>query len=141
MDLFGPTRTTSLRGKRYGFMIINDFSRFTWILFLASKDEVFSKFYRKILNEKGLSIISIHSDHGIEFKNKDFKKFYDEKKIDHNFFIPRTSQQNGIVERKYRIFEKMIRTMLCKSKFSKYFWVEAINTVYYILNHALKDQF
>ena len=51
MDLFGPTRTTSLGGKRYDFMIIDDFSYFTWILFLASKDEAFSafsKFCRKV---------------------------------------------------------------------------------------------
>ena len=44
MDLFGPTRTTSLGGKRYDFIIIDDFSCFTWILFLAYKGEVFSVF-------------------------------------------------------------------------------------------------
>ena len=95
MDLFCPTRTTSLGGKRYGFIIIDDFSCFTWVLFLASKDKAFSIFFRfsrKILNKKDLSIVSIHSDHGTEFENKDFKKFYDEKGIDHNFSAPKVLQ-------------------------------------------------
>ena len=78
MNLFGPTRITSLEGKRYGFVIINIFLYFTWVLFLASKDEVFStfsKFCRKVSNEKDLPIISIHSDYSTEFENKEFKKF------------------------------------------------------------------
>ena len=57
MDLFGPTRTTSLGEKRYGLVIVDDFSRFTWIIFLAHKDEIFStftKFHRKVLNKKVL---------------------------------------------------------------------------------------
>ena len=64
MDLFGPTRTTSLGGKRYGLVIVDDFSRFTWVMFLAHKDEtflVFTKFYRIVSNEKDTSVISIHS--------------------------------------------------------------------------------
>ena len=93
MNLFGPTRTTSLGGKKYSFVIIDDFLHFTWVLFLA-KDEAFSafsKFCRKVSNEKGLPIVSIRSDHRTEFKNKDFKKFYDEKGIDHNFLAPKIS--------------------------------------------------
>ena len=44
MDLFGPISTTSLGEKRYGFVIIDDYSRFTWILFIAHKDEAFDMF-------------------------------------------------------------------------------------------------
>jgi len=53
MDLFGPTRTTSLGGIKYGLMILDDFSIFTWILFIAHKDEafkVFQIFYKKFSN-------------------------------------------------------------------------------------------
>ena len=69
-------------GKWYDFIIIDDFSHFTWVFFLAHKDEtfqVFFKFYQKVTNEKGFSILNIQSDHGIEFKNQDFEKFCDEK--------------------------------------------------------------
>ena len=72
MDLLGPTRTTSLEGMKYALMIVDDFSRYTWVLFLASKDEtfkIFKKFYKRIINLKGQSVISIHSDQSTEFEN------------------------------------------------------------------------
>src|SRR5215469_9632940 len=92
LDLFGPTRTSSLGGKRYGFVIIDDYSRFTWVLFLAHKNETFSafvKFHKKVTNEKNVQIISIRSDHGTEFENHDFKNFCTENGISHNFSVPR----------------------------------------------------
>ena len=46
MDLFGLIRTTSLRRKRYDFVIIDDFLHFIWVLFLISKDEAFSAFFK-----------------------------------------------------------------------------------------------
>nr|KYP39777.1 Retrovirus-related Pol polyprotein from transposon TNT 1-94 [Cajanus cajan] len=55
MDLFGPSGTTSLGGKIYGLVIIDDFSRFTWAAFLSHKDSVFKTFKiiaKKIQNEK-----------------------------------------------------------------------------------------
>ena len=124
MNLFGPTRTTSLGEKRYGFVIIDDYSHFTWIFFLAHKDEifhVFTKFYRKVTNEKGFSIQNIRSDHGTEFENQDFKKFCDEKGIGHNFSAPRTPQQNGVVERKNRILEEIFHTCYVKAIFQDIF--------------------
>ncbi|WP_284130573.1 hypothetical protein, partial [Klebsiella pneumoniae] len=44
MDLFGPTRTLSLSGKRYGFVLVDDFSRFTWVFFLAHKNDALLEF-------------------------------------------------------------------------------------------------
>ena len=55
MDLFGPTRTTSLGGMKYGLVIVDDFSRFTWILFIAHKDETlmyFKNFIRRFQMRK-----------------------------------------------------------------------------------------
>jgi len=51
MDLFGLTRTASIGGKRYAFVIIDDFSRFTWVMFLIHKNEAFTNFevfYRRV---------------------------------------------------------------------------------------------
>ena len=78
-------------------------SRYTWTLFLTHKNDAFHAFRRlaKIIqNKKSLKIISIRSDHGGEFENKDFEMFCDEYGIEHNFSAPRTPQQNGVVERK-----------------------------------------
>nr|KYP33754.1 Retrovirus-related Pol polyprotein from transposon TNT 1-94 [Cajanus cajan] len=140
MDLFGPSRTMSFGGSYYGLVLVDDFSRYTWTLFLANKSDtfgVFRKFAKLIQNKKNLKIVSIRSDHGKEFENKDFDLFCEENGIEHNFSAPRTPQQNGVVERKNRSLEELARTMLNDSKLPKYFWAEAVNTACYTMNRAL----
>ena len=103
MDLFGITRTLSLGGNKYGFVIGDDYSRYTWVYFLAHKHEsfkVFEIFCKIIQNEKGFCISSIRSDYGIEFENVEFKSLCEKNGIFHNFSSPRTPQQNGVIERK-----------------------------------------
>ena len=51
MDLFGPTKTKSLSGNHFFFVLVDDFSRFTWVFFLEHKDEAFHIF---MFLEKGL---------------------------------------------------------------------------------------
>ncbi|XP_070039292.1 uncharacterized protein [Nicotiana tomentosiformis] len=100
MDLCGPMKILSRGGKRY-VMVLVDYSRFIWTLFLISKDEAFDmfiSFVRKTQNQLGNQLASIRSDHGTEFENAKFVEFCGEHGIDHNFYIPRTSQQNGVVE-------------------------------------------
>ena len=70
LNLFGPTRTTSLEGRKYGLVVVDDFSRFIWVSFLAHKDEIFSSFIKllkRIMNEKNTTIVLIRSDHGSKF--------------------------------------------------------------------------
>ncbi|RDY13535.1 hypothetical protein CR513_01529, partial [Mucuna pruriens] len=122
IDLFWSTRTASLGGKHYGVVVVDDYSRWTWVIFLDNKDEsfkVFSVFYKCIQNEKGFNIASIKSDH--------------EHGIHHNFSCSRTPQQNGVVERKNRSLQEMFKTMLMILT-PKYFWAEVVNTTYYLQN-------
>ena len=89
MDLFSPSRTPSLLGKPYAYVVADDFSRYTWVLFLSLKNESFyefSKFCNKDQNEKGFAITCIRSDHRREFENIDFEEYCNEHGIDHNFF-------------------------------------------------------
>ena len=112
IDLFGSPRTLSFGGKSYAYVIVDDFSRYTWALFLSKKNEVFykfSKFCNKVQNEKCFLITCIRSDHEKEFENVDFENFCNEQEIDHNFSAPIT-QQNWVVERKNRTIQEMTRT-------------------------------
>ena len=105
-------------------LFVDDYSRFTWVYFFAHKDEALHTFIRhckKVQNEKGLTLISVRSDHGGEFENHDFETFCNEHGYDYNFFAPRTPQQNGVVERKNRTLKEMARTMLCENNLPKYF--------------------
>ena len=77
MDLFGPSKIMSLGGKFYVFVIVDDFSRFTWVFFLSHKNETISilrSFSKKVQNEKGYCIVSIRSDHGGKFENEELEK-------------------------------------------------------------------
>jgi len=124
VDLFGPSRTMSFGGNYYALVIVDDYARFTWTLFLTHKRDTFHAFKKlaKIIqNKKNLNIASIRSDHGGEFENKDFESFCDENGIEHNFSAPRIPQQNGVVERKDISLEEIARTLLNDTNLPKYF--------------------
>jgi len=96
MDLFGPFRTINLGCNYYALVIVDDFSTFTWTLFLAAKNETFYAFKKlaKVLeNEKGSKIVSLRSDNGVEFQNEKFEHFCEKHWIKHNFSTPRTPQK------------------------------------------------
>jgi len=118
IDLCGPMRIMSRGGKRYVCVIVDDYSRFTWTLFFASKDETFEKFVafiKKVEKRVGHSLVCLRSDHRTEFKNSHFIDFCNGHGMEHNFSAPRTPQQNGVVECKNRTLEDMTRTMLIAS--------------------------
>ena len=58
MDLFGPSRTTSLGGKLYAFVIVDDFSKYTWVLFLAHKNDAFHYFQSFVEKFKMKKVLS-----------------------------------------------------------------------------------
>src|SRR5205809_1176197 len=131
MDLFGPSRIASINKNRYVFVIVDDYSRNIWVIFLNNKNEAyheFTVFCKRIQNQKSTTIITIKSDHGGEFENEQFKFFYEENDITHNFAFSRASPQNSVVERKNRTLQEIARIMLIDSKLQKYFWAEAVNT-------------
>jgi len=111
-------RITSKGGKGHVLVMVDDYSRFTWTLFLASKDESFDKFLvflKKTEKRVGHSLVCLRSDHGKEFENSSFINYWSEYGVDHNFSAPRTPQQNGVVEHKNGTLEDMTRTMLIAS--------------------------
>ena len=124
MNMFGPSRTASLAGNFYALVIVDDFSRYTWTLFIVAKNyanDAFKKLAKVLQNENSCSIKSIKSDHEGEFQNDRFNKFCEKYGITHNFSAPMTPQQNGVVERKNRSLEELARTMLNESNLPKYF--------------------
>ncbi|KAJ1704622.1 hypothetical protein LUZ63_004403 [Rhynchospora breviuscula] len=139
MDLFGPINVMSLSKKRYVFVVVDDYSRFTWVFFLAHKEEAFDyfvKFSNRVENEKGLKISRIRSDHGREFENAKFDELCIEKGYKQEFSAPRTPQQNGVVERKNRTLQELARTMLHEFAVPKFLWAEAVNTACHVINRA-----
>jgi transposase InsO family protein len=88
MDLFGPTIYTSIGGNKYDFMIVDDFTRYTWVAFLVDKSDVFATFktfIKRVQNEFETIIKKVRSDNGSEFKNTRIDKLCDEYGIMHQF--------------------------------------------------------
>ncbi|KAJ9542956.1 hypothetical protein OSB04_029462 [Centaurea solstitialis] len=140
MDLFGPTNIMSIGKKSYCLVIVDDYSRFTWVFFLRTKDEtsgLIKPFVIRVENKTNLKVKVIRSYNGTEFKNADLNNFCEEKGIDRQYSAPRTPQQNGVAERRNRTLIEAARTMLVDSKLPITFWAEAVNTACYDQNRVL----
>ncbi|GJT31785.1 putative ribonuclease H-like domain-containing protein [Tanacetum coccineum] len=105
MDLFGPTSVRSINHKTYCLVVTDDFSRFSWVFFLATKSEtsgILKKFITEVENQLNHMVKVIRSDNGTEFKNREMDEFCGQKGIKREYSVARTPQQNRIVERKNR---------------------------------------
>ncbi|GJU33510.1 putative ribonuclease H-like domain-containing protein [Tanacetum coccineum] len=140
MDLFGPTFVKSLMKKMYCLVVTDDYSRFSWVFFLATKDEtsgILKSFITGVENLIDQRVKVIRCDNGTEFKNKEMNQFCERKGIKREFSVARTPQQNGVAERKNRTLIEAARTMLADSKLPTTFWAEAVNTACYVQNRVL----
>ncbi|GJY18509.1 putative ribonuclease H-like domain-containing protein [Tanacetum coccineum] len=112
MDLFGLTFVSSLMHKKYCLVVTDDYSIFSWVFFLKSKDET-------------------------KFKNKVIDELCRENGIKREYSVARTPQQNSIAERKNRTLIEAARTMLADSKLPTTFWAEVVSTACYVQNRVL----
>ncbi|KAJ9558101.1 hypothetical protein OSB04_012715 [Centaurea solstitialis] len=140
MDLCGPMRVQSINGRKYVLVIVDDFSRYTWVNFLRSKDgasDIIISFIRNVQVRLQLPVQVIRTDNGTEFKNRKLDSFLDSVGITHTFSAARTPQQNGVVERKNRTLVEATRTMLTFSKLPLHFWAEAVASACFTQNRSL----
>ncbi|GJU16110.1 putative ribonuclease H-like domain-containing protein [Tanacetum coccineum] len=140
MDLFGPTSIRSIDHKYYSLVVTDDFSRFTWVFFLGTKDETYGilkDFITFIENQLTKKVKAIRCDNGTEFKNSKLIELCGSKGIRRDYSNARTPQQNGVAERKNRTLIEAARTMLADSKLPTMFWTEAVSTACYVLNRVL----
>nr|GEU46543.1 retrotransposon-related protein [Tanacetum cinerariifolium] len=128
-----PLRVQSINGKKYILVIIDDYSRFTWVKFLRSKDDTL-EFVVKLLKQLqvGFNKIVTHvwTDNGIEFVNKDLTAYYESIGITHEKTVSRTPQQNDVVERRNRTLVEAAQTMLIFFKALMFLWAKVVATTY-----------
>ncbi|GJR33298.1 putative ribonuclease H-like domain-containing protein [Tanacetum coccineum] len=119
MDLFGPTFVKSLMKKMYYLVVTDDYSRFTWVFFLATKNEtsgILKSFITGIENLVDHKVKVIRCDNKTEFKNREMNVFCEMKGILRQFSVARTPQQNGVAKRRNRTLIEDVKTMLADSK-------------------------
>ncbi|GKA69356.1 retrovirus-related pol polyprotein from transposon TNT 1-94 [Tanacetum coccineum] len=140
MDLCGPMRVQTINKKKYILVIVDDYSRFTWVKFLRSKDETLKfviKFLKQIQVGLNKTVIYIRTDNGIEFVNQVLTEYYESVSIFHQKSFPMTSQQNDVVERQNHTLVEVARTMLIFSKALMFLWAKAVATACYTQNRSL----
>ncbi|GKC71220.1 retrovirus-related pol polyprotein from transposon TNT 1-94, partial [Tanacetum coccineum] len=140
MDLCGPMRVASINGKKYILVIVDDYSRFTWVKFLRSKDEApdfIIKFLKMIQVRLKVTVRRIRTDNGTEFVNQTLREYYEKVGISHETSVARSPQQNGVVERRNRTLIEAARTMLIYAKAPLFLWAEAVATACYTQNRSI----
>ncbi|GJV13059.1 retrovirus-related pol polyprotein from transposon TNT 1-94 [Tanacetum coccineum] len=140
MDLCGPMRVASINGKKYILVIVDDYSRFTWVKFLRSKDETpdfIIKFIKMIQVRLQVTVRRIRTDNGTEFLNQTLCEYYEKIGISYETSVARSPQQNGVIERRNRTLIEAARTMLIYAKASLFLWAEAVATACYTQNRSI----
>ncbi|GKC42406.1 retrovirus-related pol polyprotein from transposon TNT 1-94 [Tanacetum coccineum] len=137
MDLCGPMRVASINGKKYILVIVDDYSRYTWVYFLHSKDEtpeIIKKFIAQAQLNYKAKVCKIRTDNGTELKNATLKAHYEKLGIMQQFSTARTPQQNGVVERCNRTLVEAARTMLIFSRLPEFLWAKVVATACFTQN-------
>nr|GFB15673.1 retrovirus-related Pol polyprotein from transposon TNT 1-94 [Tanacetum cinerariifolium] len=118
IDLCGPMRVESINGKKYILVIVDDYSRFTWV-------------WLNVLVRR------IRTDNGTEFVNQTLRDYYEEVGISHETSVARSPQQNGVVERRNRTLIEAACTMLIYAQASLFLWAEAVATACFTQNRSI----
>ncbi|GJS33940.1 retrovirus-related pol polyprotein from transposon TNT 1-94 [Tanacetum coccineum] len=101
MDLCAPMHVASINRKRYILVIVDNYSRFTWVRFLRSNDEAPDAIIKciKIIQVcLNATVRNVRTDNGTEFVNQTLYEFYENVSISHQTSVARAPQQNGIAE-------------------------------------------
>ncbi|GJW32042.1 retrovirus-related pol polyprotein from transposon TNT 1-94 [Tanacetum coccineum] len=104
MDLCVPMRVQTINGKKYILVIVDDYARY------------------------------IHTDNGTGFVNHVLTEYYESVGIFHQKSVPRTPQQNDIIERRNRTLVEAARIMLIFSKALMFLWAEVVATAWLVPN-------
>ncbi|GJV41913.1 retrovirus-related pol polyprotein from transposon TNT 1-94 [Tanacetum coccineum] len=147
MDLCGPMSFESINGKRYVLVIVDDYSSYTWVYFLKSKDEaleVIKTFLKKNIVLLQAPVIIVRTDNGAEFKNHVLKEYFDSIGISHQALAVRTPHR--VMERRNRTLVEAARTMLIffctfKTQDSRHdFWKNQFRTRSYLCSLIITSQ-
>jgi transposase InsO family protein len=127
-DVCGPFSVASTTKHKCYAILVDEFSRKCWILFMQKKDQTFSKFCEfKALMEKESrkQVKALRRNNGGEYISNELKKFCMKEGIQRELIAPRNPQQNGVTKRKNRTIVGAAGVMLHDQGLPMHFWMEA----------------
>jgi hypothetical protein len=138
VDLNGP-HSAALDGSKYMMLIVDDYSRFTVAVGLASKDQAFAAFQHYVAMAEALhnrKVCWLRSDNGGEFMSTAFSDWLRERGIQRERTVPYTPSQNGVVERMNRTVMEAARAVLTAAQLPNSFWMLAALAAVYTGNRC-----
>jgi transposase InsO family protein len=138
-DLCGPISPSTFAGKNYFLLLVDDHTRYMWVVLIKSKAEALDavkKVRAAVEVELNLKVMALRTDRGGEFTSKNFAQFCEGLGIKHYLTAPYSPQQNGVVERRNQTVVGMARSLLKSKGLPGQFWGEAVATAVYLLNRA-----
>jgi len=138
-DVWGPAVTQGLGGQRYYVTFTDDYTRYTYIKFLRTKDQTlqaYKAFVAWAHTQHHVSIKRLRSDRGGEFLSHDFTNFLYEQGTERRLTTANTPQHNGVAESLNRRLLEMARTMLHHAQLPTFLWVEAVRYAVWLKNRV-----
>lgn len=138
-DLCGAISPPTPGGRRYFLLLVDDHSRFMWLVLLATKDgaaEALKRFQAEAQTEARRKLRTLRTDRGGEFTSNALAAHFAHTGVKRHLTAPYAPQQNGVVERRNQTVVGMARSMMKAKKMPNYFWGEAVTTAVYVLNRA-----
>nr|GEU68733.1 retrovirus-related Pol polyprotein from transposon TNT 1-94 [Tanacetum cinerariifolium] len=125
---------------KYILIIVDDYSQFTWVKCLRSKDEApdfIIKFLKLIQVRHKVPVQRIRTDNGTKFVNQTLREYYEQVGISHETLVARSPEQNNVVKRCNRTLIETGRTMLIYAQAPLLLWVEAVATACNTQNRSI----
>ena len=138
-DLWGKAPVESINRKLYYATFTDDFSCYTNVYFLHTKDETF-EFYKHyeawLLNQHGAKIKCLCSHRGGEFLSDAFSAHLKKTGTVRKLVVHDTPEHNGVAKRLNRTLLEKVRAMLHESGLPKFLWAEAISHAVFLKNQT-----
>nr|GEU63711.1 hypothetical protein [Tanacetum cinerariifolium] len=137
MDLFRPVKPQTISHNKYTLVVVDEYSRYTWVFFLKKKSDAadcIMSFIRKIENLNEVRVKKLRSDNETEFRNHKLEEFYDEKGISQNFSSC-TPEQNGVAERRNKTLIKATSYDVFRGRSPNISYLHVFRCLVHIHNH------
>jgi hypothetical protein len=136
-DLCSPVTSATPRGRCYFLLLVDDLSRYMWVVVLDSKGEAMNAIRHAQATaeaECGRKLRVLRTDNGGEFTTAEFASYCTDEGVQHHYSTSYSLQQNDVVERHNQTVVGMTRALLKQRGMPTVFWGEAVVTAIYILN-------
>jgi transposase InsO family protein len=138
-DLCGPVTSATPGGRRYFLLLVDDLSRYMWVVVLGSKGEAADAIrcaQAAVEAKCGRKLRVLRTDNGGEFTAAEFASYCVDEGVQRHYSAPYSPRQNDVIKRRNQTVVGTIRALLKQRGMHAVFWGEAVVTAIYILNRS-----